>query len=245
MIAIVTGGTRGIGLAIVQHLVESGYTCVVGARKTSEALQEYAQANKSKVDFCACDIASESDRKNLLDFVVNKYSSVDLLVNNAGVAPKVRKDMLDITEDDFDFLLDINLKGTYFLTQIVAKQMIEQKSGRIINISSMSSYTASVNRAEYCIAKAGISMITKLFATKLADFGVGVFEIMPGIIETDMISSVKGKYDQLIADGLTPIKRLGKPSDIAKCVIAIANGNLDFCTGTVINADGGFHMRRL
>ncbi|MEG1963554.1 MAG: 3-ketoacyl-ACP reductase [Clostridia bacterium] len=245
MIAIVTGGTRGIGLAIVKQLVESGYTCVVSARKISQELQLLMQQNATKIDFFSCDISVESDRKNLISYVISKYLQVDLLVNNAGVAPKMRKDMLEITEEDFDFLMDINLKGTYFLTQITAKQMILQNSGRIINISSMSSYTASVNRAEYCIAKAGISMITKLFATKLAQNGIGVFEIMPGIIKTDMISSVQDKYIKLIEDGLTPIKRLGEPNDIANCVSVIASGKLDFCTGTVLNADGGFSIRRL
>ncbi|MEG1509163.1 MAG: 3-ketoacyl-ACP reductase [Clostridia bacterium] len=245
MIAIVTGGTRGIGLAIVKQLVESGYTCVVSARKISQELQLLMQQNATKIDFFSCDISVDSDRKNLISYVISKYLQVDLLVNNAGVAPKMRKDMLEITEEDFDFLMDINLKGTYFLTQITAKQMILQNSGRIINISSMSSYTASVNRAEYCIAKAGISMITKLFATKLAQNGIGVFEIMPGIIKTDMISSVQDKYIKLIEDGLTPIKRLGEPNDIANCVSVIASGKLDFCTGTVLNADGGFSIRRL
>lgn len=158
---------------------------------------------------------------------------------------KERKDILEITGDDFDYVMDINLKGTFFVTQKVTPLLIKNEKSRIVNISSMSAYTASVNRGEYCVSKAGISMITKLFATRLAEHGVSVLEIRPGIIETDMTSLVKEKYEKMIADGITPIKRMGSSEDIGKCVLSIANGNFDFCTGTVIDCDGGFSVRSL
>ena len=174
-----------------------------------------------------------------------KFGKIDVLVNNAGVAPKERKDILEITGEDFDDVVNINLKGTFFVTQKFVPLLRKSESSRIVNISSMSSYTASVNRGEYCISKAGISMITKLFAVRLAEFGISVIEIRPGIIETDMTSKVKEKYDKLIEDGITPIRRMGKPEDIGKCVVSIAKGNFDFCTGTVIDCDGGFSVRSL
>ena len=244
MIAIVTGGTRGIGFSISNELLNIGYTVIASSRNNTEEWQNVMNNNQN-ADFFSCDIKESNDRLALVDYAIKKYGNIDLLVNNAGVAPKNRLDMLDITEDDFDYVIDINLKGTYFLSQLVANYMKNNSSGRIINISSMSSYTASTNRAEYCISKAGISMITKLFAVRMAEYGVGVFEVAPGIIETDMTSKVKDKYQQMIDNGLTPIKRLGSPIDIAKCVVAIANGNLDFCIGNVINADGGFSVRKL
>ena len=153
--------------------------------------------------------------------------------------------MLDITEEDFDYLIDINLKGTFFVSQKAASLMGGEKAGRIINICSVSADTVSVNRAEYCISKAGISMVTQLFAVRLAERNIGVFEIRPGIIETDMTEAVKEKYQKMIENGLTPTARMGKPEDVAKCVISIARGDFDFCTGTVIHADGGLHIRRL
>lgn len=240
MVAIVTGGVKGIGLEIVKRLSEIGYICIATARHNSQVIMDM-----EGVFFFPCDISSADDRQKLLDFTLQKFGVIDLLVNNAGVAPKERKDMLEITEEDYDYLLDINLKGTYFLTQMVANVMKKKSFGRIINISSVSSYAVSVNRAEYCISKAGISMITKLFASRLAEYNIGVFEIMPGIIKTDMTAGVMDKYTELIANGLTPIKRFGEPKDIANCVEAIAGGKLDFCTGTAINCDGGFFIKSL
>lgn len=245
MIALVTGGAKGIGLGITEKLLEAGYYVLVSSRKPGEEYNELAAKYEGKTQFVPCDIGDKASRDGLFKFIADNNIRIDLLVNNAGVAPRVRKDILEITEDDFDYLLDINLKGTYFVTQGIAKLMAAQGSGRIVNISSVSSYTASVNRGEYCIAKSGISMITKLFAAKMAEYNVGVFEIMPGIIDTAMTSGVHQKYAQMIEDGLTPIKRFGVPEDIAKCVLAIADGNLDFCTGQVLNADGGFSIRRL
>ena len=245
MVAIVTGGSRGIGKAITEELLEIDYSVIVTARNETDDIKKLKESYNGKVFFVPCDISLEDDRKNLYDFALSEFGSVDLLVNNAGVAPRERKDILDITPDDFDYLTDINLKGTFFVTQQLAPLLIKSENSRIVNISSMSAYTASVNRGEYCISKAGISMITKLFAARLAEHGVSVIEIRPGIIETDMTSKVKEKYEKLIADGITPINRMGQPEDVAKCVRAVALGSLDFCTGTVIDCDGGFNVRRL
>ena len=228
-IAIVTGGARGIGLSIVENLKQEGYE-VVSADLTSDT---------------PCDIANPNDRKRLLDETLEKYGQVDLLVNNAGIAPSERRDILETTEESFRRVLRVNLEGTFFMCQLFANQMVKQGFGRIINIASISSYTSSTNRGEYCISKAGVSMVTALFADRLAEYGIGVFEVRPGIILTDMTEKVMDKYAKLIEDGLTPIKRLGQPQDVADAVIAIASGRLDFATGQVINADGGFHLRRL
>ena len=242
MFAVVTGGNRGIGLAIVKRLVLAGYKCLVAARSETDEVRSLV--NEGKAEFVACDISDKASRE-ALKARMEKEEKIDLLVNCAGVAPKVRRDMLEISEDDFDYVLDINQKGTFFVSQAAANIMKEQKSGRIVFISSLSSYTASVERAEYCISKASIAMYTKLFAARMAEYGVSVFEVSPGIIETDMTKCVKGKYDALIDGGLTPIKRMGQPDDVAAAVEAAASGRLDFCTGTVINADGGFSVRRL
>ena len=245
MVAVITGGTRGIGLGIAKTLLKNGFSVVVSARKISEEIENLKEEYCGKVHFVSCDISSEADIENLASEVKEKFGTFDLLVNNAGVAPNERKDILEITPEDFSQVVDINLKGTFFVTQRLAPLLIENKGGRIVNISSMSSYTASLNRGEYCISKAGISMTTKLFAARLAEYGVSVIEIRPGIIETDMTAKVKEKYESMIADGLTPIKRMGQPEDIAKCVLSIAKGNFDFCTGTVIDCDGGFNVRVL
>ncbi len=190
----------------------------------------------------------------LVQSVLSNYGHIDLLVNNAGVAPQVRADLLEASEESFDRLIGINLKGPYFLTQLVAKQMIEQmRNGdvgffgppRIITISSVSAYTASTNRGDYCISKAGLSMMTALFAARLAEYGINVYEVRPGIIATDMTAGVKEKYDRLVEQGAWPIKRWGQPEDVGRAVAAIARGDLPFSTGEVINVDGGFHLRML
>ena len=245
MVAIVTGGSRGIGKAIVCELLKINYSVIVTARNKSIDIEELEKTYHGKVFFVPCDISSEADRKNLVSFAEKTFGKIDLLVNNAGVAPRERKDILEITPEDFDFLTDINLKGTFFVTQELTPLLIRNENSRIVNISSMSAYTASVNRGEYCISKAGISMITKLFSARLAEYGVSVIEIRPGIIETDMTSKVKEKYEKLISESITPIKRMGQPQDVAKCVVSVAQGNFDFCTGTVIDCDGGFNVRRL
>ncbi len=245
MVAVITGGTRGIGLGIANELLKNEFTVLIASRSESDELIDLKNKYGEKVYFISCDISKENDIDNLVLYAEEKFDKIDLLVNNAGVAPKERKDILEITGDDFDYVMDINLKGTFFVTQKMAQLLVKNEKSRIVNISSMSSYTASVNRGEYCISKAGISMITKLFATRLAENGVSVFEIRPGIIETDMTAKVKEKYEKMIAEGITPIKRMGKPEDIGKCVVSIANGNFDFCTGTVIDCDGGFCVRNL
>lgn len=245
MVAVVTGASRGIGKAIAEALLKINYSVIITARNKSDEVELLEKEYGGRVFFVPCDISSEEDRRALASFTEEKFGALDLLVNNAGVAPRERKDILEITPEDFDYLTDINLKGTFFVTQELTPLLIKNEKARIVNISSMSAYTASVNRGEYCISKAGISMITKLFAARLAEYGVSVIEIRPGIIETDMTSKVKEKYEKLIAEGITPINRMGQPEDVAKCVVCVAEGNLDFCTGTVIDCDGGFNVRRL
>ncbi len=245
MTAVITGSSRGIGLGIAKELLENGFAVVLSARKRSEEIDALEKGYPEKVFFVPCDISDMNAVDNLVSFAKEKFGKIDLLVNNAGVAPKERKDILELLPEDFDYVTDINLKGTFFVTQKFVPLLKENGNSRIVNISSMSAYTASVNRGEYCISKAGISMITKLFAARLAEYGISVLEIRPGIIETEMTSKVKEKYEKLIDGGLTPIKRMGQPEDIAKCVVSIANGNFDFCTGTVIDCDGGFNVRCL
>ena len=242
MFAVVTGGNRGIGLAVVKKLIGAGYKCLIAARGETDEVK--ALVADGKADFIACDI-SDINARAALKARMEQEESIDLLVNCAGVAPKIRTDMLEIDEEAFDYVLNINQKGTFFVSQAAANIMKNQGFGRIVFISSLSSYTASVERAEYCISKASISMYTKLFAARLAEYGVSVFEVSPGVIETDMTKCVKGKYEKLIGEGLTPIQRMGQPDDVASAVEAAASGKLDFCTGTVIHADGGFSVRRL
>ena len=245
MVAVVTGGSRGIGLGITEKLLNNGFDVIVSSRSESSEIKNLKKVFTDKLFYISADISQTEDIEALVSFAESKFGAIDLLVNNAGVAPKERKDILEITPDDFDFVTDINMKGTFFVTQKFVPLLIKNQKSRIVNISSMSAYTASVNRGEYCISKAGISMITKLFAARLAEHGVSVIEIRPGIIETDMTAKVKEKYEKLIENGITPIKRMGQPEDIANCVISVANGNFDFCTGTVIDCDGGFNVRIL
>ena len=244
MNAVVTGGTRGIGRGIAEALLEKGF-CVIVSSRNENGFSELYEKYGEKVLFCPCDISDIESIGNLVSFAEEKLGNIDVLVNNAGVAPKERKDILEINPEDFSYLIDINLKGTFFVSQKFVPLLRKSGKARIVNISSMSSYTASVNRGEYCISKAGISMTTKLFAARLAEYGISVIEVRPGIIETDMTSKVKEKYEKLIAEGITPIRRMGQPEDIGKCVLSVAEGNFDFCTGTVIDCDGGFNVRVL
>jgi NAD(P)-dependent dehydrogenase (short-subunit alcohol dehydrogenase family) len=260
-VAIVTGASRGIGKGIAKELASLDYDLVVnhfdftteGGQDESRAVQTQKEIQDlgARCEILRGDVSSAEDRSSLLALTKGKFGRCDMLVNNAGVAPSKRTDLLEATEESFDRVMGINLKGPYFLTQQVANWMIEQKKThpkrafRIVSTGSISAYTSSPARGEYCVSKAGISMMTKLYADRLAEYGIGVFEISPGIIETDMTRVVKDKYDKLIAEGLTPIKRWGQPEDIAKAVGAIAEGRLDFSTGQVINVDGGFHLRRL
>lgn len=251
-VAIVTGASRGIGKAIAKELASLGYDLLVNRVKDEppQVVKEI-QTLGGKCEFVQGDIGNASDRQKIIDVTKSKFGKCDMLVNNAAAAPSQRLDILEATEESFDRVLGINLKGPYFLTQLIANWMIEQRKQfpdrplRIVNIGSISSYTSSPSRGEYCVSKAGITMMTKLYADRLAQFNIGVFEISPGIIETDMTSAVKDKYDKLIAEGLAPIKRWGKPEDVANAVAAIAEGRLDFSTGCVIDVDGGFHLKRL
>jgi len=253
-IAAVTGSRRGIGYAIAEELAKEGYHVVlsgtVSEDKAEPLVKEFLKKGYS-AEYIRCNISDTEERKGFINSIFSRYSRLDVLVNNAGTTPPKRMDVLETTEDSFDFVLDVNLKGTFFMCQLAANQMIRAKQflidykPRIINISSISAYTSSTNRGEYCISKAGISMITKLFADRLAEYGIPVFEIRPGIIMTDMTAAVSEKYQKLIDEGLTPIKRLGLPKDVADCVMAVVSGRLDFATGQVIDADGGFHIRRL
>lgn len=241
-VALVTGASRGIGRGVALELAKT-HTVVAtyrGRRDAAESLQAECGA-----DIVQCDIGSGADREALIEHVRNAHGRLDLLVNNAGMAPRERRDILEATEESFDELIGTNLKGPYFLTQAAARWMVEQGSGRIAFVTSISAYTASVNRGDYCISKAGLSMVVALFAQRLAAHNVQVFEIRPGIIRTDMIAKVEQVYEDKIKNGLLPQGRMGEASDIAKTVRAIADGLLDYSTGTVLNVDGGFHIRSL
>ncbi len=247
--AIVTGASRGIGRAISLKLASAGFTVIAAARANAEKAADYIaelQALSPDSIYVPTDISIDADRKNLVDTAIEKFGKIDILVNNAGVAPLERKDILEMSEESMDRLLGINLKGTFFLTQYVANKMIAGGFGdMIVNVTSMSAYTASISRGEYCISKAGLAMATDLFAVRLAEYGINVYEIRPGIIRTDMTSTVSAKYEALIADGLLPIARMGEPEDIANAVFALASGLLKYSTGEVLNIDGGFHLRTL
>jgi NAD(P)-dependent dehydrogenase (short-subunit alcohol dehydrogenase family) len=197
------------------------------------------------VEILRCDVSSAEDRGALLEFARERFGRLDLLVNNAGIAPRVRLDLLEATEESFDELIATNLKGPYFLTQRAARWMAEQGEGRIVFVTSVSSYAASVNRGEYCVSKAGLSMAVTLFAARLAAMNIKVFEIRPGVTRTDMIQAVEQIYEERIAGGLLPQGRMGEPHDIALAVRAIADGLLDYSTGQILNVDGGFHLRTL
>lgn len=245
MTAVITGGSRGIGLGIAKELLKNGFSVVLSARNEGAETEKLKNEYCGRVFFVPCDISDINDVEKLVSAVKEKFGKIDLLVNNAGVAPKERKDILELTPEEFDYVTDINLRGTFFVTQKFVPLLKENGKSRIVNISSVSAYTASLNRGEYCVSKAGISMITKLYAARLAEYGISVIEIRPGIIETDMTAKVKEKYKKMIAEGLTPIKRMGTPEDIGKCVASVAKGDFDFCTGTVIDCDGGFNVRCL
>lgn len=239
-IALVTGVAGGIGFATAKTLLENGIA-VVGM----DVLPQMPNEPEGKFTYFKGDLSNKESRDSFVKTALDKYGKIDILVNVAGVAPKVRNDILEMTEESYDFVMNINTKGTLFLTQAVANVMKKTKSGSIVNISSMSGYTSSVSRGEYCISKAGVTMITKLFADRLAEYNITVNEIRPGIIATGMTEKVKAKYDALIEGGLLPIKRWGKPEDIASAVLALCNGNLPYVTGQSIDVDGGFHIRRL
>jgi NAD(P)-dependent dehydrogenase (short-subunit alcohol dehydrogenase family) len=253
-VALVTGGSRGIGYSIAKHLASEGFDIAINGVRPAISVEKIVESIKqSGVDviYCQGNIASREDRKRILDDVEKYYKRLDVLVNNAGIAPGERRDILTASEESFDEVISTNLKGTYFLTQAAANWMIRQKKsdqnfkGCIINITSTSATVASVNRGEYCISKAGLSMVTSLFAVRLGEFDIPVYEIRPGIIDTDMTAGVKEKYDRMIEDGICLQKRWGLPDDIGKMAAALATGSFPYSTGQVFIADGGMTIQRL
>jgi 3-oxoacyl-[acyl-carrier protein] reductase len=241
-LALVTGGSRGIGRAIVEELARD-HQVIATYNSNRAAADSVAAATGATV--LPCSLGDADSVRQLLEQIQSRFGTLDLLVNNAAMAPRERRDILEAVPESFDELFATNLKGPYFLTQQVARAMLARQSGRIVFISSISSFTASINRGDYCMTKAALSMAVKLFAARLAPHNIPVFEIEPGIIRTDMIASVAASYDQRIADGLLPQRRMGEPSDVARAVRAIADGQLDYSTGQVLHVDGGFHLRTL
>jgi NAD(P)-dependent dehydrogenase (short-subunit alcohol dehydrogenase family) len=249
--AIVTGGSRGIGLAIVKQLTEDGFHCVIFDMREPDAEEVRLIREKGREPlYIPGDVTLPADRERLIDQTLRVFSAVHVLVNNAGVGPSVRADLLDMAEDSWDRVLGVNTKAAMFLTQAIAKQMIGQavcggKRGVIINIGSCSAEVSSVNRGEYCVSKAGMSMLTKLYADRLAREGIWVNEVRPGVIMTEMTGGVKAKYDALIEQGVFPIARWGTPQDVAGAVSALVSDRFLYTTGAVIDVDGGFHIKRL
>lgn len=253
-VALVTGGSRGIGLGIATELARNGFDLAINGMRAKTEVSDVVKKLKgfgNEVIYCRGNISSATDRQNMLAQIADHYGKMHVLVNNAGVAPKQRKDILEATEDSFDDVLSTNLKGPYFLTQQAANWMIAQKrddpqfNASIINISSISATVASVNRGEYCISKAGVGMATQLFAARLGEFNIPVYEVRPGVIRTDMTAGVQEKYDKLIEEGLFVQKRWGEPEDVGKVVASLATGNFMYSTGQVIMVDGGMTIPRL
>lgn len=241
-VAVVTGASRGIGRGIAEDLARTHNVVGTykGRRDAAESLRD-----ATGCEIFQCDVSQAADRAALIEFTRERFGRLHLLVNNAGITQRVRADVLDAGEESFDELVGTNLKGPHFLTQLAARWMVAQGTGRIVFVTSISAYAASVNRAEYCISKAGLAMSAAVFAQRLAPAGIQVFEIRPGIIRTDMISSVESLYEERIAGGLLPQRRMGEPKDVARAVRAIADGLLDYAAGQVLNVDGGFHLRGL
>ncbi|MGA7339248.1 MAG: 3-ketoacyl-ACP reductase [Terracidiphilus sp.] len=254
-IALVTGGSRGIGLGIALALAEAGFTLAISGRRSSEQAQPTLDGIRSRKPasiYVQSDVSNGADRAHLLLAIEEQFGRLDVLVNNAGVAPRVRADILEAREESFDELIANNLKGPYFLTQAVAAWMIRQRAGgnssvhrTIINIGSVSATVASVNRGDYCIAKAGVAMATRLWAARLAEFGIAVYEVRPGIVESDMTSGVREKYNALIEGGLLLEKRWGTPEDVGRAVRVLALGELTYATGAILVVDGGLTLERL
>jgi len=253
-IALITGGTRGIGLGIAVELAKAGFDLAInGIRDVAIVKPVLDELGNYGVDaaYFKGDVSNKEDRLQMVEAILDRFGKINVLVNNAGIAPFERKDILEATEESFEMVLNVNLQGPYFLTQMVANLMIKTKHQLtdeffcIINISSVSAIVASVNRGEYCISKAGIAMATKLWASRLGEFDIPVYEIQPGVIRTDMTAGVLQKYDQLFANGLAIQKRWGIPSDVGKVAAAMANGCLPYSTGQVVLVDGGMTIQRL
>ena len=249
-VALVTGGSRGIGRGICQELARHGYAVAINYAGNEAAARETQTLLGSGGDalLCRADVGVGADRERLVDEVLARWDRLDVLVNNAGITSVGRLDLLEATESSWDQVLAVNLKGPFFLCQRVAREMIARQ-GRLrdpvlINISSISAYALSTNRGDYCISKAGLAMATRLWAARLAEHGIRVYEVRPGIIASDMTTASRDKYDSLIAAGLTPIRRWGTPEDVGKAVASLATGALPFSTGDIVNIDGGYHVRR-
>lgn len=252
--AIVTGSSRGIGRAIAIHLARAGYSIVINYATRADAAEEVVRQIESDGGTAIaveCKVGAAEDRRRIVDTALARFGRLDLLVNNAGITSQGRKDILEATEESWDIVFDTNLKGPFFLSQLAANSMIASigsgviSSGKIINISSISAWAVSTNRADYCMTKAAIQMMTRLFAQRLARENILVYEVCPGVIESDMTAPVKEKYDRLIAEGIWPIQRWGHPDDVAKAVLAIVADSFPFSTGECFNVDGGFHIRAL
>jgi 3-oxoacyl-[acyl-carrier protein] reductase len=253
-VALVTGGSRGIGLGVALRLARDGFALAVnGVRAEADAREslEAVRAQGAEVIYCRGDVSSPADRQGILDRVRERFGRLDVLVNNAGVAPKNRQHVLEATEESFEYVVRTNLQGPYFLTQAVARWMIEQRqadggfSGCIVNVGSISATVASINRGEYCVSKAGIAMMTRLWAVALGEYAIPVYEVQPGVIDTDMTSGVKEKYDRLIDGGLTVQNRWGTAEDVGRVVAAMARGDMPYSTGQVVMVDGGLTLPRL
>ncbi len=253
-VALITGGARGIGLGISRSLACSDFDLVLCGTREESAVEEVLKELRdlgAEVRYYQADVGEQEARTGLVRWMRERVGRLNVLVNNAGIGPRERKDILEATEESFERVLSVNLQGPYFLTQAAAKWMIEQKraapefTGCIVNITSISSRAASVNRGEYCVSKAGLSMATSLWAVRLAEYGIPVFEVRPGIIRTDMTSGVKTKYDRLIADGLLLQPRWGTPEEVGRAVAMLAKGDLSYSTGQVVMVDGGFSVQRL
>jgi NAD(P)-dependent dehydrogenase (short-subunit alcohol dehydrogenase family) len=250
-VALVTGGGRGIGRGICLELARHGYAVAINfttnetsARQTQDLVGQHSDSL-----LCHADVGVPAERERLVDDVLARWGRIDVLVNNAAITSVGRRDILDATEESWDRVLAINLKGPFFLSQRVAREMVRLlpnlANPTLVNISSLSSYTASINRGDYCVSKTGLGMVTKLFAARLAEYGIRVYEVCPGIIESDMTAGSREAYDRLIAEGLTPIRRWGTPADVGQAVVALVQGKIPFATGNVLHVDGGYHIRRL
>ncbi|MGB3585846.1 MAG: 3-ketoacyl-ACP reductase [Tunicatimonas sp.] len=253
-VALITGGSRGIGFGIAEGLAKEGFDVAINGMRPEEAITDVLNQLKQHggdAIYCQGNIADTEARQRMLQQIKDHYGRLNVLVNNAGVAPKERKDLLDASEESYEYVMKTNLQGPYFLTQQAANWMIEQRqadedfSAHIINISSISATVASVNRGEYCISKAGMSMMTLLFATRLGEYGIPVYDVRPGLTKTDMTSGVTDKYDKLIEEGLCVQPRWGYPEDVAKAVVALAQGSFPYSTGQTIMVDGGLTIPRL
>ena len=249
-VALVTGGSRGIGRGICVELARAGYAVAINYAGNEDAARTTQALLGDRVEslLCRADVGSAAERTQVVDNVLARWDRVDVLVNNAGITSVGRKDILEATEDSWDAVLAVNLKGPYFLTQRVAREMIARRDRltqpAIVNVSSVSAYALSTNRGDYCVSKAGLEMVTQLFAARLAEHGIRVYEVRPGIIDTDMTSGGHERYTRLLAEGLTPIRRWGTAEDVGRAVAALVSGAIPYSTGEVVNVDGGYHLRR-